>query len=210
MKRYQVKIDDDVSSKAFTLDELLEMGLLDDYDEHILLRAYGESVWQIAREYPFYITEAETSTVNNNGIVSPKNSQSAYTIDEYGQVIRRGDTKKIFDLSITSLNFTSESSSRTINVTSNGIWSISLGAASWVHLTTSGDLLIVRVEKNNNQYSRTDYFKLKSGNEEKIVNIHQSGVCSSSSSSSSNNDGKNGCIWAIVICIALIILASII
>lgn len=217
--KYQVKIDEEVSSKLFSLDEMLELGLLDDYDEHIMVKGSGESVWRIAREYPFHLSETvptdTTFIYNDDGTVtrkkSKKNKDVGYIIDEYGQVIRRtGGTQ--FKLSTESLNFTNDSSSQTITITSSGSWSISLGAASWVHLTPSGNTLTVRVDKNYSSYSRTNYFKLKSGNIEKKVDIFQYGASSnssSSSSSSSSSDDNDGCSCLIIIGIILLILAAI-
>ena len=191
MKKYQVKIDEYEYLRTFSFDELLEIGLLDNYDDRIFIRASGEDKWCVARDYPFHISE------------------SKYEIDEYGQVIRRGSATRRFDLSTTSLSFSSETASKTINVTSSHSWHISLGAASWVHLTTSNNSLIVKVDKNYNLSSRSDYFRLKSGDEEKTVSVYQSGS-SSSTQTPSNNDDGDGCIWAIIIAIAISILASII
>lgn len=215
--KYQVKIDEEVSSKLFTLDEMLELGLLDEYDEQIMVKGSGESVWRIAREYPFHLSETastnSTFVYNDDGTVTRKkrNKDVGYVIDEYGQVIRRtGGTR--FELSTESLHFTDDSSSRTITITSSGSWSISLGAASWVHLIQSSNTLNVRVDKNYSSGSRTDYFKLKSGNIEKKVDIYQSGASSSNSSSSgssSSSDDNDGCVWAVVIGIGILILAAI-
>lgn len=103
MNKYQVKIEDTVSSQSFTFDELLDFGLLDDYDEKIMVRATGESRWVIARNYPFAYTEQNCSSnngfhINADGTVTRKKKSNAtfssgspqkgYRIDEYGQVVR--------------------------------------------------------------------------------------------------------------------------
>lgn len=201
--KYQVKIDEEVSTKIYSFDEMLEIGLLDDYDEHIMVKGSEESVWHIAREYPFYLSEA--------AIVPPgkqnKDKAVGYIINEFGEVIRIS-VGTIFELSPKSLHFTDDSSSRTITITSNGSWNISLGAASWVHLTPSGNTLTVSVDKNYSSDSRTDYFRLKSGNIEKKVDIYQSGADLGSSTSSSSDD-NDGCVWAVIIGIGILILAAI-
>ena len=117
MKKYQVMIEGEIASQTFTLDEMLELGLLDDYDENIKVKVSGESVWQVARDYPFHISEADSLNsnfvVNNDGTVtrnkSNKNKISGgYTIDEYGQIKRRGNCTQV------------ESSSDTNNTTTSG------------------------------------------------------------------------------------------
>ena len=45
MKKYQVMIEGEIASQTFTLDEMLELGLLDDYDENIKVKVSGESFW---------------------------------------------------------------------------------------------------------------------------------------------------------------------
>lgn len=75
MKHYHVLIDNDISSKTFTFDELINYGLLDDYDEHIKVKATDETMWQVAREYPFYFSEKANPNfvVNEDGTVTRKN-----------------------------------------------------------------------------------------------------------------------------------------
>ena len=233
MKKYQVMIDDAVSSQSFSLDELLEAGLLDDYDVNIKVRANNETTWQIAREYPFHLSESNTTSssdyiVNEDGTVTRKKKKNSsggnsaiptplrgYRIDEYGQVVRTGgntSNSSKLDLSTDSLHFTSSSGSRSITVTTNGAWNISLGAATWVHLSQSGSNLTVRVDQNYSSDSRTDYFKLKSGDKEKRVDIYQSGNSSSSSSSSSPSssiEDNDGCAWILWMAIGIGILAAI-
>lgn len=208
-------IDDVVSSKSYSFDDLINSGFLDDYDVSIKIRATNETIWQIAREYPFHLSESNTTSsrdyiVNEDGTVTRKKKKNSsggnsaiptpsrgYRIDEYGQVVRTGgntSNSSKLDLSTDSLHFTSSSGSRSITVTTNGAWNISLGAATWVHLSQSGSNLTVRVDQNYSSDSRTDYFKLKSGDKEKRVDIYQSGNSSSNSSSSSTDD-NDGCAW---------------
>lgn len=233
MRKYQVMIDDTVSSQSFSLDELLEAGLLDDYDENIKVRATSETAWQIARDYPFHLSESNSINnndyvVNEDGTVTRKKKRNSgecittipstpggYRIDEYGQVVRTGGSysnSSRLDLSTDTLHFTNSSGSRSITVTTNGSWSISVGAASWVHLSQSGNNLTVRIDQNYSSDSRTDYFKLKSGDKEKRVDIYQSGSSSSSSSNSSSyssNDDNDGCVWLLWIAAGIGILAAI-
>lgn len=62
--RYEVKIDDSVLPELYTFDQLIEKGILDDVDEHIKVRQYGETNWVTARKYPF--ADMERNVQQNN------------------------------------------------------------------------------------------------------------------------------------------------
>ncbi len=141
MKKYQVMIDGEVASQTYTLDEMLELGLLDDYDENIKIKLFEESVWQVAREYPFHISEADSSSsgfvVNNDGTVTRKKinkNSGRYTIDEYGQIKRRGNRTQVE--SSTSTNSTTVSGttqSNTSNDDNSGcIWAVIIAIGTMV------------------------------------------------------------------------------
>lgn len=73
MCKYEVRIDGVEYEGAFTLDELLDNGLLDDYDPKIEVRAKGESRWVIARDYHYGEKENGTTSgfvVNEDGSVT--------------------------------------------------------------------------------------------------------------------------------------------
>lgn len=133
MKKYQVMIEGEIASQTFTLDEMLELGLLDDYDENIKVKVSGESFWQVAREYPFHISEADSTSpgfvVNNDGTVTRKKTNKnnrGYTIDEYGQIKSRVNRTQVE--SSTSTNNTTVSGttqSNTSNDDNSGcIWAV--------------------------------------------------------------------------------------
>lgn len=88
MKHYFVMIDNDVSSKTFTFDELINYGLLDDYDEHIKVKATDESMWQVAREYPFHISEMANPNfvVNEDGTVTRKKSTDSRRCEQLSEL----------------------------------------------------------------------------------------------------------------------------
>lgn len=219
MKRYQIMIDGAISSQSFCLDELLELGVLDEYDDKIKVRATDENIWYVAREYPFHLSEKQNTSdniVNDDGTGTRKkeltkctsstsSTHNGYSINEYGQVVRFGNTNtrrnSRLKLSTDSLYLTdSGGGSRSITVTSDGPWSISRNSASWVHLSQSNDTLTVRIDANSGSEARTDYFKIKSGDKERRVNIYQSGSSTpntSSSSSSSSSSSNGGCSWGI-------------
>lgn len=230
MNSYQVEIDGEQLPNSFTFDELIENGLLDERDEHIKIKLVEETDWVIALDYPFSISEKnfrlnEDGTVtrkkknmgNSNGDSSPSSIPRGYRIDEYGQVVRIGTTNNSntsrLELSTTSLHFTSYGGSRSITINANEEWQISLNAASWVHLTKSGNNLMVMADQNYGSGSRTDYFRLKSGNVEKRVDIYQSGSSSgiqnTPSSVSGDSNDEDGCSWIFWIAIGIGILAAI-
>lgn len=186
MNRYQVKIDDSILPDSYTFDELINNGLLDDYDEHIKVRLVGESLWLIARDYPY----------------DEKEGSKSYIIDEYGQIVRTKPVGINLSISNKDLHFNDSRSTQTIIVTSSKSWHISLNPATWVHLTNNGTSLSILVDDNYSSESRTDYFKIKSGDKEERINIYQSGCSTSSSGSTSgstkSDNDNSGCIWVIV------------
>ena len=83
--------------------------------------------------------------------------------------------QSFLSVSSENLSFSSYGGSRTITVNSNKDWRVSVGTASWGHLTKYGNSLSVRVDRNKKKASRTDYFNLKADDKEVRVNISQSG-----------------------------------
>ena len=73
MSKYQVRIEGTEFDQNYTLDELLDLGLLDEYDSNIQVRAVGETRWIIARDYPYAQKEKKKSagfTINEDGSVT--------------------------------------------------------------------------------------------------------------------------------------------
>lgn len=59
--KYQVKIDDSVMPELYTFDQLINAGLLDDFDEKIKIRIIGNKEWTTARSFPFNNYEGKKS-----------------------------------------------------------------------------------------------------------------------------------------------------
>ena len=78
-------------------------------------------------------------------------------------------------VSLENLQFDSSGGTKTITISSNGSWQIGTSTASWGHLTRNGNQLSIRIDRNSNTTSRTDWFTVKAGNKEKRINISQSG-----------------------------------
>ena len=88
-------------------------------------------------------------------------------------------------LSKTSLSFTSYGGTETISISSNNPWKIKVNVASWVHITSSGNTLTIKIDNNTTSSQRSDYFVIEAGGEEKRVYIKQSGRYSNTSTNSS-------------------------
>lgn len=71
MKKYLVKIEDSVLPQSYTFDQLIEAGLLDNFDDQIKVKLEGDSIWITARDYPF-------SNVENNEGSNSTTIQSEY------------------------------------------------------------------------------------------------------------------------------------
>ena len=96
MPVYQVMIDDVVSSKSYSFDDLINSGFLDDYDVSIKIRATNETIWQIAREYPFHLSESNINdknyAINENSYVKRKILyMTNYSLNEDGSINRSGN-----------------------------------------------------------------------------------------------------------------------
>lgn len=92
----------------------------------------------------------------------------------------------LLSVSSENLSFSPSGGTKTISVTTNGLWEIGTGIASWGHLTKSGNQLIIKIDPNTSTSSRTDWCSIKAGNKEKRINISQSGNSSSLSISKEN------------------------
>jgi hypothetical protein len=135
MCKYEIRIDGAEFEQTFTLDELLDAGFLDDYDPNIEVRAKGETIWVIARDYPFHTKEKQdkpTFIVNEDGSVTrqttqtkkTKKSQSStnsnYTVNEDGTVTRRNAPPTTSTSSSSSSS--SSSSMPSYGTSSNNDW----------------------------------------------------------------------------------------
>ena len=110
-----------------------------------------------------------------------------------------GKSATYLNASPESLSFSSSGGSRTINISTDGEWSISTGTENWAHTTISGNTITLRVNANDGD-SRTDYFVVKSGSKEKRINISQDGslatylrLSKSSIEASRGGTGYNEC-----------------
>lgn len=83
-------------------------------------------------------------------------------------------SQSTLNVSPSNLSFGSSGGTRTITVSSNRDWSISVNTASWGHLTRNGNTLTLTVDNYTGATERTDYFKIKAGDKEERINIKQS------------------------------------
>lgn len=79
------------------------------------------------------------------------------------------------NVSSQSLSFGPDGGTQTINVSTNGSWSIGTETYSWGHLTRNGNQLQVKVDPYTGSSSRSDHFTIKTGNVERRIDIKQLG-----------------------------------
>ncbi|MCQ2329941.1 MAG: BACON domain-containing protein [Paludibacteraceae bacterium] len=135
---------------------------------------------------------------NNNGIctmvyklyVYSSNEQPGRDVLKYSVSLRmeiQNSDRKIrsilknthqntLSVSPSNLSFGSSGGTRTITVSSNRDWSISVNTASWGHLTRNDNTLTLTVDNYMGTTERTDYFKIKAGDKEERVNIRQNAL----------------------------------
>ena len=112
-----------------------------------------------------------------NGVLKldPNNARAKELLTVCNNSSRSNSSNTVFSVSKNKLNFSSSGGTETITVSSCSTWSISVNTNSWGHLTRSGNTITLKVDANSSTTSRTDYFKLKSGNQEVKVYITQAG-----------------------------------
>lgn len=129
------------------------------------------------------------TSINGNNITLRIDANSGDARTDYF-VIKAGERTQRIDISQDaksatylnvipeSVSFSANGGNRTINVSSDGHWSISTATASWGHTSINGNTITLRVDANNGD-ARTDYFVLRSGEKEARINISQKGKSTS-------------------------------
>jgi len=118
----------------------------------------------------------ELLAVCNTREKSVSSSRSNSSSSNSNNSVKSNSTRAALSVSKNELYFSSYGGSETLTVTSGSVWTISMNPTSWGHLSRSGNTLTLKVDPNSLNTSRTDYFKLKSGNQEVKVNITQAGL----------------------------------
>jgi hypothetical protein len=91
-----------------------------------------------------------------------------------------------FEISPTKFSVGANGGSTTFTVTCDNSWEIDINTAAWGHLTKNGNTLTLRVDPNSNTSARTDYFRIKSGNQ--LIRVEISQASGTSTSGSSNQE----------------------
>ena len=182
MQKYQIMISGSVMPETYTLEQLIESGVLDEYDPEIQVRGVGYQEWYVAREYPYGSTEKTNDTndyvLNEDGTVTRKSKSMGYKIDEYGQIVRDKSQKSrrhTLNLSKDNFYFTANEQHNFTTVKTDGEWSIATLPASWVKVSICCNSVIVGVAQNNTSNSRQTSFVVKCGSQSQIVSVYQTG-----------------------------------
>lgn len=141
------------------------------------------SSWGIAtgtRSWGHLTKNGNTLTLKVDANQQISNREDYFTIKSGNKSIRVNITQSgvslKFEISSTFANFTASGGYKTFTVTSTSSWEIETGTKSWGHLAKSGNTLTLKVDANQQESNRDDYFIIKSGNKNIRVNITQSGV----------------------------------
>lgn len=157
--------------------------------------AGGKKVFYVSSEKSWYIStwpnswghlskEGNYLTLQVDANTSTNSRKDYFCLKSGNQEIRVDITQKGADepsseenslsVSASSLRFSADSGTVTITVSSSADWHISVGTASWGHLSRSGNVLTISVDENKTGNARADYFKLSNGTVEKKITITQS------------------------------------
>lgn len=157
--------------------------------------AGGKKVFYVSSEKSWYIStwpnswghlskEGNYLTLQVEANTSTNSRKDYFCLKSGNQEIRVDITQKGADepspkenslsVSASSLRFSADSGIVTITVSSSADWHISVGTASWGHLSRSGNVLTISVDENRTGNARADYFKLSNGTVEKKITITQS------------------------------------
>lgn len=145
------------------------------------------------------------ATINGKSISlsvdeNPGTKRTDYFVIKSGSYEKRinitqaGKTATHLSASPDNTSFSYSGGTRTITVSTDGDWQISIGTAEWGHTSISGNTITLSIDENTSPSSRTDYFVVKSGSKEKRINISQDGKPATRLSVSTENVsfGKDG------------------
>ena len=107
----------------------------------------------------------------------------AGNIEKRVNISQSGSTPYL-SVSTDSIIFSPSGGTQVITVTTNRTWEIGTSTESWGHLTKNENQISVSVDPNTDTSSRSDWFTIKAGNNEKRINITQSATSVTTSSKS--------------------------
>ena len=144
-----------------------------------------DSIWKIGTGTLSWIKLSKS----NDGVTlkierneTNKSREDYFTIKS-GKLTKRVNIKQsankkrenpYLNLSTTEISVSHEGGTKRINITCDSIWKIGTGTLSWIKLSKSNDGVTLKIERNETNKSREDYFTIKSGKLTKRVNIKQS------------------------------------
>lgn len=85
----------------------------------------------------------------------------------------RAEDKSTITVSKTSLTFSAEGGSETVEIKASGFWQLSTVPDNWAIVEERSNSIIIKVLKNDAEKERTDYLKIRCGYKEVRVDIKQ-------------------------------------
>jgi hypothetical protein len=117
---------------------------------------------------------------------SSEQRKTSFVITSIGKTIKvtvSQSAASLFEISAKNATFGSSGGSKSFKVSCNSSWGVDVSTASWGHIEKNGNTLTLRVDPNQSNSKRTDYFILKSGSKSLRVDISQAGKTLMSGSS---------------------------
>ena len=144
-----------------------------------------DSIWKIdigTRKWIKLSKSSDGVTLKIERNETNKSREDYFTIKS-GKLTKRVNIKQsankkrenpYLNLSTTEISVSHEGGTKRINITCDSIWKIDIGTRKWIKLSKSSDGVTLKIERNETNKSREDYFTIKSGKLTKRVNIKQS------------------------------------
>ena len=89
------------------------------------------------------------------------------------KITQAGKKALFLEPSQSNISFPYTGGTKTITVSTDGLWEIGAEPEKWVELSRSNNIITINVDKYNGERKRDDYFTIRSGNIEKRIYVTQ-------------------------------------